>query len=98
MYDELIRFKLGAKVKDQISGLTGIVVSVDVWVNGCVRLGIQQKVKEAGGKVPEVYWSDQRQCKSTGGAYVNEFLEGLGKGTVKPTEGPQSDPQSYSVK
>lgn len=30
-------------VKDDISGLTGVLVSITFWSNGCVRLGVQAR-------------------------------------------------------
>lgn len=32
---------LGAKVRDKITGFTGIVTSRTEWLNGCLRYGVQ---------------------------------------------------------
>jgi hypothetical protein len=38
---------LGDKVKDRVTGLTGIVVAYTTWINGCIRLTIQpQEIKD----------------------------------------------------
>lgn len=52
--------KLGDKVKDTVTGFTGIAVSKTEWLNGCTRFGVQdQKVR--GGKVGEIHYFDQPQ-------------------------------------
>lgn len=40
--------KLGAKVKDTITGFTGIAVARTEWLNGCIRLGIQGQALKDG--------------------------------------------------
>lgn len=50
---------LGDKVKDTITGFTGIVVSRTVWLNGCIRLGVQGPLKD--GKVPDAEHFDESQ-------------------------------------
>ena len=46
---------LGTKVRDKVSGLTGITVSRTEYLNGCVQYGVQPKLKE--GKTDIVTWS-----------------------------------------
>lgn len=39
--------KLGDKVKDRVTGLTGIVVARTDWLNGCIRMMVQpQELKD----------------------------------------------------
>lgn len=39
--------KIGDKVKDRVTGLTGIVVARTDWLNGCVRMVVQpQELKD----------------------------------------------------
>lgn len=39
--------KLGDKVKDRVTGLTGIVVARTDWLNGCIRMSVQpQELKD----------------------------------------------------
>jgi hypothetical protein len=39
--------KLGDKVKDRVTGLTGIVVARTDWLNGCIRMVVQpQELKD----------------------------------------------------
>lgn len=44
--------QLGDKVKDTISGFSGIVVAKTEWLNGCVRVTIQPLIGK-DGKLPE---------------------------------------------
>jgi len=53
---------VGDKVKDTVTGLVGVAVVRSVWLNGCVRIGIQpQGVKD--GKVPEMVSVDEPQLE-----------------------------------
>ena len=44
--------KLGDKVKDIITGFTGIAVAKTEWIHGCDRITVQPTVKK-DGKLPE---------------------------------------------
>jgi len=54
------KIALGSKVKDNITGLTGIVTSRTEWLNGCKRYAVQPKINK-DGKVPDVEWIDEDQ-------------------------------------
>lgn len=45
-------FKHGQRVRDKYTGYEGIIVAIDVWLNGCVRMEIQG-VLDKDGKVPD---------------------------------------------
>lgn len=52
--------QLGDRVKDPITGLTGIAICVTTWLHGCIRIGVQpESVKD--GKKPEDVYFDQSQ-------------------------------------
>jgi hypothetical protein len=51
---------LGDRVKDPITGLTGIVTCVSTWLHGCIRIGVQPE-KLSQGKVPDAVHFDQSQ-------------------------------------
>jgi hypothetical protein len=54
--------QLGDKVKDRVTGFTGIVISRTEWLNGCIRIGIQpQELKD--GKSIEAEWYDAQQVE-----------------------------------
>lgn len=56
---------LGWKVKDKISGFTGVVDKVTWYVNGCVQAVIQPTGK-SGKKVPEAESIDVQQLSKVG--------------------------------
>lgn len=52
--------QLGDRVKDPISGFTGIVICSTVWLHGCIRMGVQpEKLKD--GKQQDAQHFDQSQ-------------------------------------
>lgn len=55
-------FNLGDRVKDPITGLSGIVVCVTTWLNGCVRVGLQPE-KLQSGKPPDIVYFDETQLR-----------------------------------
>jgi len=68
---EKIMIKLGDKVKDTVTGHSGIVVARSEWLYGCVRLAVQGRVKD--GKVPDALWTDEPQViKMKGGVKVKK--------------------------
>jgi hypothetical protein len=54
---------LGDKVRDRITGFTGIVVARTQWLNGCIRLQIQPEALDKDGKIPDVAHLDVQQCE-----------------------------------
>lgn len=40
--------QLGDRVKDSITGFTGIVTVVSYWLNGCIRVGVQPEEMKDG--------------------------------------------------
>lgn len=54
--------ELGDKVRDKVTGVTGIVVAMTNWLFGCSRIGIQpQELKD--GKPVEQTWIDILQAE-----------------------------------
>jgi len=51
---------LGNYVKDLITGYEGTLTGRAVYLNGCVRVGIQAEI-DKDGKVPDGYWVDEQQ-------------------------------------
>lgn len=59
------KIKLGDYVADKITGFDGVVVGITTWLNGCARIGIQDKEarnSETGLPV-EIYWVDETTVK-----------------------------------
>lgn len=57
-----MKVKNGDKVKDTVSGFTGIVIGLTDFLNGCTRCGVQAPVGK-DGKLPETMWFDEPQLK-----------------------------------
>lgn len=78
-----MEIKLGMKVKDTVSGLTGIAVARTEWLNGCTRYSIQPPI-DKDLKVPDNYCVDEQQL---------EIIEDGITAKAKPKKGP-GGPQS----
>jgi hypothetical protein len=55
--------ELGDRVKDRVTGFTGIVVVRSVWLNGCVRLGVQAEKHKDDGTNPDPIHFDEAQAE-----------------------------------
>ena len=50
---------LGDRVRDRVSGFTGVVIARTEWLYGCTRFGVQaEELKD--GKPIEAEWFDER--------------------------------------
>lgn len=47
------KINLGDKVKDTITGFTGIAVAKTLWINGCTRINVQPEGLNKDGKAFE---------------------------------------------
>lgn len=52
--------ELGDRVKDPITGCTGIVTCITTWLHGCIRVGVQPEELDKGRPVDDRYF-DQSQ-------------------------------------
>jgi len=52
--------KLGDKVKDKITGFSGIVIGRTNWLNGCITIGVQSAEMKDGRPVDSVWFDEQR--------------------------------------
>lgn len=72
---------LGDKVKDNVTGFTGIIVAETKFLNGCIRYGIQSdKLKD--GLPTEAQWFDAPQ--------ISLVKKGVNKQGPDDTGGPMS--------
>lgn len=53
--------QLGDRVKDPITGYTGIAVAITTWLNGCIRIGVQPEKLDKQGKIEDALNFDQSQ-------------------------------------
>lgn len=74
---------LGDRVKDKISGMTGIVVGITDWIYGCRRVIVQPEALDAGKPV-EAFNLDEPQVT----VVKRGVLDPTG-GKPKPTFGPR---------
>jgi heat shock protein HspQ len=77
------KHRLGATVRDSITGYEGVIIGVTFWLNGCTRVGVQSREMKDG--IPkDAQWFDEMQLESTEAA-------------VEPTQpkrgGPMPDPK-----
>jgi hypothetical protein len=71
------KFSNGEEVKDVVSGFTGIIDCVSLWLNGCRRYSVQPKMKEGETTKPDSLWIDEES--------IVKLSDGVKK-TVKPTK------------
>lgn len=59
------KIKLGDYAEDTITGYEGVVVGITNWLNGCARIGIQNKTKRNAetGLPVDTYWVDETTVK-----------------------------------
>lgn len=55
------KFKLGNKLHDKVTGLEGIAVGRNHWLNGCIQYCIKPPLHE--GKVLDGEWVDENQLE-----------------------------------
>lgn len=56
---------MGAKVRDLVTGIEGIVTSVAYWMNGCVRVCVQPPTHD-NKPADTVEWCDVQQVERIG--------------------------------
>ncbi len=59
----MFQFKLGSRVKDKISGLTGIAAARGEYLNGCIRYCIEPDRVKDDGSPYDGYWFDEKQLE-----------------------------------
>ncbi len=78
--------ELGNKVRDTVTGFTGIVVGKTIWMYGCERFAVQSDKLHDNKPVDEHWFDDQR-------LEVLEITEPVvSPSSVATSGGPQRDP------
>ena len=57
-----MKIKLGQKVKDSITGYTGIVIARSEWLYGCIRITVQSEKLQDNGFPIDDYTFDEPQA------------------------------------
>ena len=91
---------LGDRVRCSISGMTGIVTCITWWLNGCVRLGVNQERVDKDGKPVATEYIDEPQVvlvkASVHKAKVLLVGTSISKGATFGTGGPQRETAGFS--
>jgi len=74
--------KLGQKVKDKVTGFTGIAIAKIEYLNGCIQFCVKPKIKAKDNKMSEGQYIDVEQLEVVG--------EGI-RVESKPTGGVMGD-------
>lgn len=80
--------KLGDKVKDSVTGFTGIAIARTTWLHGCDRLVVQPEGQTKDGKLFENYTFDEKQLVLVKSAVVKTEAK---TPSLKRTGGPRDD-------
>ena len=80
--------ELGDRVKDSITGLTGIAVASTKWLHGCERITVQPEALTADGGVPETVTFDALQLFVLHEAAVTTGNREKGGPRPEPTRNP----------
>lgn len=76
--------KLGQKVKDKVTGFTGIVIGKAEYLTGCNQYGVQPKVTKEQ-KVDSAIWFDEGRLEIVGPGIAPKEVAAKKKG------GPRND-------
>ncbi len=57
--------RLGARVRDLLSGITGIAVGRTEWLYGCARIAIESIELKKDGKPSDSIWLDEQRVEET---------------------------------
>lgn len=70
-------FSNGEEVQDTVSGFTGIIDCISLWLNGCRRYSVQPKMKKGETVRPDSIWIDEES--------LVKLSDGVKK-KIKPTK------------
>lgn len=61
---------LGQRVKDELTGFTGIVEAITHYLNGCCQALVRPKFKTKDKEYPKAAWIDVEQLKVVKGSKI----------------------------
>jgi len=79
--------KLGSKVRDTLTGFSGIATGRTDWMYGCSRICIEPNKLDKDGKPIELHWFDEQRVE-----LIKEEAPIVSKDNGATSGGPQSDP------
>lgn len=84
-----MNFKLGSKVRDSITGFTGIATSKHEYLNGCIRISITPPVdKEGKMQEPQVFDIQQIEVVDEPAKAAAPAVEATRTGGDRPMNAP----------
>lgn len=83
--------ELGDKVKDTISGFTGIAVAITKWIHGCDRISVQPQGVKPDGQLYEMNNFDVLQLEIVKKGVVKSSNTAPEPIRAKATGGPRDD-------
>ena len=83
------KFNLGDKLKDNVTGLTGIVMVIAKYATGCLHYGIQAKIIKDNGTLPDWQWLDESRYTLVKANAVDFGLNDKKQKNKKIPSGPQ---------
>jgi hypothetical protein len=86
------KIELGDKVKDTITGYTGIVIAYTHWIHGCDRITVQAQGVTPDGKLFEAQGFDVMQCELLEKRAVISGAEKARQANKPVTGGPRPNP------
>lgn len=63
------KFELGGRIRDRVSGFTGIATARIEYLNGCVQYQVDPPMDKDKGEPPKSIWVDSQQAE-----YVDEGI------------------------
>jgi hypothetical protein len=95
--NKMSKINLGDRVKDKVSGFTGIVIAESKYLTGCKRFGVRsEKLKD--GQITEPQWFDEIELDAVKAGVVkigNVAGPTAGHGGPQPTPKRQPKPERY---
>ena len=86
-----MKFNLGDKVRDIVTGFKGVATAVTIWLNGCCRYGVQgTQLKD--GRPTELVWIDEEQLELVSAKAISVKKREKDTGGPRPVA-PSRDPQ-----
>lgn len=77
---------LGSRVRDSITGYTGIAIGRTEWLHGCARIGIEREVLDKDKKPIPAEWFDEQRV-----VVVKELKTFVSPQNSATSGGPQRD-------
>ena len=67
-----LNITLGEKIKDLVTGISGIATSKTEFMNGCVQYAMKLKAKKGDTKLPKTLWFDEEQLSIVGKGIIEK--------------------------